>query len=241
MSDSSHSHVDDSNPIASTIGKIFYIFVPVALILMMGVVGAAFMGGGGYKPEPPAPVSAEASTVAAVSKQPAVEAPAEATDSSAEAPAPEKADTAPAGETIAASGSGAPSSEQMALGQTTYMMCAACHGPDGQGLQTGPQKMAPSFVGSPLLLGNPEASLAAVLKGIAKKPDSPYLGQMAALGAGLDDEKLAAVLTYVRNSFGNQAAAVTVEEAAAARAKYASVTAPMGIPREDLEKVAAGE
>lgn len=236
MSDSSHSHTDDSNPIAALIGKIFYIFVPAALIVMMGVVGAAFMGGGGYRPEPPAPVTAEASTVAAVTKQPAAEAPSEATEASAEAPAPEKAEAAPT-----AVGSAAPSPEQMALGQTTYMMCAACHGPDGQGLQTGPQKMAPSFVGSKLLLGKPEASLAAVLKGIAKKPDSPYLGQMAALGAGLDDEKLAAVLTYVRNSFGNQASAVTAEDAAAAREKYASVTAPMGLPREDLEKVAAGE
>ena len=240
MSDSSHSHADDSNPIAAMVGKIFYIFVPAALIVMMGVVGAAFMGGGGYRPEPPAPVSAEASTVAAVTKQPPAEAPAGTADSSAEAPAAGKADAAPAG-TVAASGSAAPSPEQMALGQTTYMMCAACHGPDGQGIQAGPQKMAPSFVDSQLLLGKPEASLAAVLKGIEKKPDSPYLGQMAALGAGLDDEKLAAVLTYVRNSFGNQASAVTVEDAAAARAKYASVTAPMGLPREDLEKVAADE
>ena len=32
---------------------------------------------------------------------------------------------------------------------------------------------------------------------------------MAALGAGLDDEKIAAVLTYTRNEWGNAAPAVT--------------------------------
>jgi mono/diheme cytochrome c family protein len=142
---------------------------------------------------------------------------------------------------VAASAVSAAPEEQMTLGKTAYMTCAACHGMDGKGMQVGPQKMAPSFEGSELLLGQAEAPIVAVLKGIHKAPDSPYLGQMMALGAGMDDKSIAAVLTYARNSFGNSASAITPEQVAAARTDYAGVDAPMGLQRADLEKVAKGE
>ena len=124
----------------------------------------------------------------------------------------------------------------MALGKSSYAMCAACHGPDGKGLKAGPALMAPSLIGSEVLLGNPDAPLLVVLKGIAKE-DMKFMGMMAPLAAGLDDEKLAAVLTYVRNEWGNSAPAVTVEQAAAARAKFADVDAPAGIKRGDIQKI----
>mgnify|MGYP003380298311 CR=1 FL=1 len=66
----------------------------------------------------------------------------------------------------------------MALGKTTFAMCAACHGPDGTGLKVGPALMAPSMVGSKVLLGDPENSLLVVLKGIAKE-DMKFMGMMA--------------------------------------------------------------
>lgn len=125
----------------------------------------------------------------------------------------------------------------MALGKATYMTCAACHGMDGTGLKAGPALMAPSFVGSTTLLGDPNVPLLVVLKGIAKE-NMDYMGMMAALGAALDDEKLAAVLTYVRNSFGNSASPITTEQAAAARAKFAAIDAPAGIKRAELEATA---
>ncbi len=197
MSDHDHHHNKDSkNPLASLVGMIFLLLVPLSLIIMLGFVGAAFIKGGGYVEAPPEPVKSSKPSSAAV---------------------PE---------------------EQIALGKTAFATCGACHGLDGKGLQVGPQKMAPSFEGSKLLLGNPDASIVAVLKGIEKAPGSAYLGQMMALGAGMDDKSVAAVLTYVRNSFGNSASAISAEQVAAIRAKYAATNAPMGLPRADLEKLA---
>lgn len=223
---SDHHTAESSNPIASLIGTIFLILVPFSLVVMLGFVGAALIKGGGYKAPPPKPVAA------------------------APAPAPKTKDTgaakttpeAPAADqSVLLKDNGPPTAEQLALGKTNYATCAACHGMDGKGMQVGPQKMAPSFEGSELLLGNVEAPLVAVLKGIHKDPGSSYVGQMMALGAGLSDEQIAAVLTYARNSFGNTASAISVEQAAAARAKYATVNKPMGLPRADLEKIARGK
>jgi mono/diheme cytochrome c family protein len=118
------------------------------------------------------------------------------------------------------------------------MLCAACHGPDGTGLKVGPALMAPSLVGSKVLLGDPEGPLLVVLKGIAKE-NMNFMGMMAPLAAGLDDQKLSAVLTYVRNEWGNSAPAVTVEQAATARAKFADVNAPAGVKRTEIEAIVA--
>lgn len=127
----------------------------------------------------------------------------------------------------------------MDLGKASYVTCAACHGVDGQGLKAGPMLMAPSFTGSPLLLdANHEKAIAVVLKGIAKE-DAKYLGMMAPLGAALDDEKLAAVLTYLRNSFGNSAPAITADQVKAARAKFDGLSAPAGMTRKQIEEIGA--
>ncbi|MEM1443971.1 MAG: cytochrome c, partial [Verrucomicrobiota bacterium] len=114
--------------------------------------------------------------------------------------------------------------------------CAACHGPDGQGLKAGPMLMAPSLIGSDLLLGDPDTALLIILKGIAKE-NMDYMGMMASLAAGLNDEKLAGVLTYTRNEWGNSAPAITVEQAAAARSKFADVNAPAGVKRAEIQAI----
>ena len=110
----------------------------------------------------------------------------------------------------------------------------------GRASRLGRRKWLRHLKGPNFLLGNPDASIVAVLKGIEKAPGSAYLGQMMALGAGMDDKSVAAVLTYVRNSFGNSASAISAEQVAAMRAKYAATNAPMGLPRADLEKLAEG-
>lgn len=122
----------------------------------------------------------------------------------------------------------------MKLGQAAYSNCMACHGGDGKGLKAGPMSMAPALAGSELLLDEPDKSLLVVLKGIAKETND-FMGVMAPLAAALDDEKLAAVLTYCRNSFGNSGAAVTIEEAAAAREKFAEV--PMMPSRSKIDEI----
>lgn len=189
MSDHDHHH-EPNNPLAGLVGKAFYLLVPLSLVVMLGIIGSAFLRGGGYRAEPPPPFKKDKIVI---------------------------------------------DPEIMALGKTTFAMCQACHGADGQGMQMGPQKMAPSLIGSELLLGHPEASLAAVHKGIIKEAESPYVGQMMGLGAGLDDEKIAAVLTYVRNSFGNEGTLITPEQSAEVRKKHAESPA---FKRADLEKIA---
>src|SRR5690606_20239579 len=87
------------------------------------------------------------------------------------------------------------------LGKANFMTCMACHGADGQGLPAGDKIMAPSLTGSKIALGDPAVFALTVLKGIQKE-NQDYLGIMAPLEMALDDEKLAGVLTYVRNSFG---------------------------------------
>ena len=128
-----------------------------------------------------------------------------------------------------------PSTEQMELGKANYVTCLACHGVDGKGMAAGPLKMGPSFAESKLLQAEDEIPIAIVLKGIAKE-DAKYVGIMAPLAAALDDEKLAAVLTYVRNSFGNKGKAVSAEKVKEVRAKYADRTTQW--KRAELEKLA---
>ena len=225
----SDEHQEPENPIAKLIGVFFLISVPVVLIVMMGIVGVAFLKGSGVKPAK----EAEGGETVVAAAAPAPAAPANA----AAAPAPaagETAAAAPAAPAPAAGGEIDPA--VMALGKTSYALCAACHGADGKGLQAGPLLMAPSLVGSELLLGDPDKSLLVVLKGIQKE-NMNYMGMMAPLASGLDDEKLAAVLTYVRNDFGNSAPAVTVEQAAAARAKFADVNTPAGVKRGEIDAI----
>jgi mono/diheme cytochrome c family protein len=212
---------DSKNPILSGIGNVFLFLVPVSLIVMMGIVGVAFIGG----MKRPTVVDATAAAPAA--------APAPADGAAAPA--------APAGAEVAsapapAGGGVALDPEMMALGKASYAMCAACHGPDGAGIKVGPALMAPSLIGSKILLGDPDLSLLVTLKGIAKE-NMDYMGMMASLAAGLDDQKLAAVLTYTRNEWGNNAPPVTVEQAAAARAKFAAVNAPAGVKRTEIEAI----
>lgn len=105
-------------------------------------------------------------------------------------------------------------------GKALYNTCAACHGPDGQGIAAGPSKMAPSLTNSPLVTGDPSLLALLILKGITKETQD-YLGVMAPLeGAFPTDDKLAAILSYVRQSFGNTASVVSEEEAKAFREEW---------------------
>ena len=141
-----------------------------------------------------------------------------------------------AGLSMIASADEAATAKLMETGKMSYMTCAACHGMDAKGVQAGPSKMAPALIDSKIALGDPSIMALVVLKGIQKE-GVEYLGMMAPLGAALDDEKLAAVMTYVRGSFGNKAAAVTKEDAAKYREQWKDVTAP--VTRAKLAELAA--
>jgi mono/diheme cytochrome c family protein len=114
----------------------------------------------------------------------------------------------------------------MELGKAGYMACAACHGMDGQGVAAGPKKMAPSLTGSKIAMGDPAIFTLVLQNGIAKESQD-WLGVMAALGPTMDDEKIAAVMTYVRNSFGNTGSVVTAADAKKFREQYKAVAGPV--------------
>ncbi|SHI71097.1 Cytochrome c [Rubritalea squalenifaciens DSM 18772] len=132
----------------------------------------------------------------------------------------------------------APFSLQANDGQTAYQTCMACHGADGKGMKAGPNTMAPSLAGSKLVNGNPELLAKIILKGIHKE-DQKYMMVMAPLEAAYaDDQKLADVINYVRNSFGNKnEKKVTAEDAKKYREAAKDIKAPL--KRADLEKAAA--
>lgn len=131
-----------------------------------------------------------------------------------------------AGFSLNASADEAQTAKLMEAGKASYMMCAACHGMDAKGVQAGPSKMAPSLIDSKVALGDPSVMALVILNGIQKE-GTEYLMMMAPLGAALDDEKLAAVMTYVRGSFGNKAPAITVEDAKKYREQWKDLKAPL--------------
>jgi mono/diheme cytochrome c family protein len=122
----------------------------------------------------------------------------------------------------------------METGKAAYMTCAACHGMDGQGVAAGPKKMAPTLTGSKIVTGDPGKLALVLLHGIAKE-NQDYLGMMAPLGAALDDEKLAGVMTYVRNSFNNTGSVVTAADAKKYREQFKDVTPP--VSRAKIEEL----
>lgn len=136
----------------------------------------------------------------------------------------------------AASADEAQKAKLMETGKAAFATCMACHGADGQGMAIPPdKKMAPAFTGSKITTGEPAALALAILKGIQKDPaNAQIVGIMAPLEMALDDEKLAGVMTYVRNSFGNTASVVTPEDAKKFREQFKDIKAP--VTRAQLEE-----
>lgn len=91
------------------------------------------------------------------------------------------------------------------LGKQSYSSCSLCHGLDGKGAKTDDFVMAPSLRDSDFVkkAKTSEAMVAVILKGIHKE-DNKYLQMMVPLEDALDDDKLAAVATYVRQEFGGK-------------------------------------
>lgn len=227
-----HSTPEES-PIAKVMNSILMLGVPALLLMMLAVSGFFFVAGMGDTEEEKATAAEEIA---------AAEAAVEATGVAAVA-APPVAGGAPA-PAAAPAGGGLPegvTQEFWDLGKSSYATCAACHGADGKGLQAGPMKMAPSFHVADgelklLLDENPDKAILTILKGIQKE-GMDYLGMMAALGAGLSDDQIASVLTYLRNSYGNSASPVSPEQVAKAREKYAGVDAPAGVKRSEIDAI----
>ena len=100
-------------------------------------------------------------------------------------------------------------------GAKVYSNCSSCHQPNGMG-QTG---QFPPLAGSEWVLGNTEILALIIHNGIGGKLEvagSTYNGNMDAVGKNLSAKELSALMTYIRNSWGNSASIVTPEMAKAA-------------------------
>ncbi|HYE57216.1 MAG TPA: cytochrome c [Rhodothermales bacterium] len=103
------------------------------------------------------------------------------------------------------------------LGAQVYRStCQTCHGPEGKGAPGA----FPPLTGN-RVKGNPAPLVRIVLHGL-RGPlvvnGQRYDGVMTPHGAILSDDQIAAVLTYVRSHFGNDAPAVSPDTVAAIRA-----------------------
>ena len=86
--------------------------------------------------------------------------------------------------------------------------CADCHRRNGQGLP----KAIPALAANEFVTGDPQGVIQILLDG-----RQGSLGRMPAWGRLLTDQQLAAVATYIRQAWGNQAEAVTPEQVAKQR------------------------
>ena len=115
-----------------------------------------------------------------------------------------------------------------AQGKRVYdAVCGICHGPDGNGKPG----QAPPLAGSEWV----------VTKGINRLAHIPLIGvsstivvegkewnlNMAAMGAALPASDLAAVLTYIRTSWGNKAGEVTADDIKKVRAEIGKSLQPL--------------
>jgi mono/diheme cytochrome c family protein/glucose/arabinose dehydrogenase len=111
---------------------------------------------------------------------------------------------APATEKGPAPASPAVTTALVEQGRSAYTLCAACHQADGRGLPA----LAPSLVGTTTVVGPPDKLIDVVLHGRDEDPAYPSMPPLA----GLPDEQLAAILTYVRQAWGNAAPAITAQD-----------------------------
>ncbi len=104
----------------------------------------------------------------------------------------------------------------MTAGKNAYMTCAGCHGANGEGTAIAPPLANSNWVNGPI-----DNLIRIQLRGlqgpitVSGKKYTPPMPMMPL--AHQTDDQIAAVLTYIRNSFGNSASAVKPEEVKALR------------------------
>ncbi|WP_256737462.1 c-type cytochrome [Pseudomonas sp. dw_358] len=117
--------------------------------------------------------------------------------------------------------------QTMKQGANVYSAnCSACHNSDGKGIN----QLAAGLGNNPAVQAvNAQSLMTTVLNGGrgAVTHDNPTSGAMPSFAWKLSDQQVASVLTYIRNSWGNAAPAVKVEDVAKTR-KDLSLPAQLG-------------
>lgn len=96
--------------------------------------------------------------------------------------------------------------------------CIACHGPDGKGVKG----VFPPLLGSDWITGDKKLPVQIVLHGLmgpVEVSGKSYNNVMPPLGTTLSDQEIADVVTYVRQSWSNDASPVKADEVARTRAE----------------------
>lgn len=114
----------------------------------------------------------------------------------------------------------APDQTAMKIGEKIYAdECSGCHMPNGKGIAG----LFPSLNGSPAVQqSDPTTLMRVVLRGARSvgTDEAPTAPAMPEFGWLLRDEQVAAVLTYIRNAWGNAAPSVSADEVGKARQAF---------------------
>lgn len=103
-------------------------------------------------------------------------------------------------------------------GKKTYdRVCSPCHAADAKGIPS----FSPALSGSKIVLGPNNKLIRVLLKGSAELRNYPGHNNKNEMPsqADLKDRRIANLLTYIRNSFGNNAPAITAGEVKLVREK----------------------
>jgi nitrite reductase (NO-forming) len=107
---------------------------------------------------------------------------------------------------------------QIAAGHVLFQgTCSVCHQPQGTGIPA----VFPPLAQSDFLMANKQRSIEIVLKGLTGPVtvNGKTFNSVMPPMSQLRDDEIANILTYVRNTWGNQGEAVTAAEVTATRAK----------------------
>jgi mono/diheme cytochrome c family protein len=108
--------------------------------------------------------------------------------------------------------------KNMEAGKKVYdTYCLVCHQQDGAGVP----RMNPPLIKTSFVLGDKKKLINIVLKGMNEEVEieGNYYTNVMAPHDFLQDQEIADLLSFVRNSFGNKASMVSAAEVKAERAK----------------------
>ena len=110
-------------------------------------------------------------------------------------------------------------------------VCFACHGDDGRGTPApGLGTLGPALASSSRVLGHQAYVINAVLHGLQGPINGTTYPDMMVPRGQNPDAWVAAITTYIRNSFGNRAAPIFPSDVATVRAATASRKSPWPVP-----------
>ena len=130
-------------------------------------------------------------------------------------------------------------------GETIFrQLCASCHGTDGRGIMMAGRPMpAPPLAGSPRVRGDKIMNIQLLLNGLKGPVDGKTYPDIMPSMAAQDDEWIASVLSYIRNSsaLGNRSSVVTPEEVKQVRAVTPKIPGGMTLQLLEIFKLGRAE